>query len=69
MPKKISIAPLSGSFMVTSIVGLLISIIFVFQLSPTWGTALAIFFIIMLVAALISMTRAPVSESEFKSKK
>ena len=66
MAKKFKVAPLSGSFMITAIVGLLISIIFVYQVSPTWGVALSIFFVIMLVAALISMTKAPVPESEFK---
>jgi len=66
MAKKIKIVPLSGTFMVTAIVGFLISMLFVFKLSPTWGVAFMIFFTIMIVAALISMTKAPVPEKEFE---
>ena len=69
MAKKIKVAPLSGSFMVTAIVGFLISMLFVFELSPTWGVAFMIFFAVMVVAALISMTKAPVPEREFRTKK
>jgi hypothetical protein len=63
---KVKIAPLSGSFMVTAIVGLLVSLLFVYKMSYAWGIAFIIFFAIMLVAALISMTKAPVPEKEFK---
>jgi len=63
---KIKIVPLSGAFMVTAIVGFFVSMLFVWQLSPTWAVAFMLFFAIMLIAALISMTKAPVPEKEFK---
>jgi hypothetical protein len=63
---KFKVAPLSGSFMVTAIVGFLVSMLFVFKMSATWGVTFMIFFAVMLIAALISMTKAPVSEKEFK---
>ncbi|MBW2979194.1 hypothetical protein DRZ77_02410 [Candidatus Woesearchaeota archaeon] len=56
---KSKIAPLPGSFMLTALVGLLLSIFFVWPLSATWGFTFTIFFAIMLVAAMISMTKAP----------
>jgi len=56
---KSKIAPLPGSFMLTALVGLLLSIFFIWPLSATWGFTFTIFFAIMLVAAMISMTKAP----------
>jgi len=56
---KAKIAPLPGSFMLTALVGLLLSIFFVWPLSATWGFTFTLFFAIMLVAAMISMTKAP----------
>lgn len=53
-------APLSGSFMMTSMVGFLVSAIYVFPRSMAWGFTLGIFFTIMFVASIISMTYAPV---------
>ena len=53
------IAPLPGSFMLTALVGLLLSIFFVWPLSATWGFTFTLFFAIMFIAAMISMTRAP----------
>lgn len=66
MAKKFKVAPLSGSFMITAIVGFLVSMLFVFKMSATWGVTFMIFFAVMLIAAIISMTKAPVSEKEFK---
>jgi len=56
---KSKIAPLPGSFMLTALVGLLLSIFFIWPLSATWGFTFTLFFAIMLVAAMISMTKAP----------
>ncbi|RLE43895.1 hypothetical protein DRJ16_03255 [Candidatus Woesearchaeota archaeon] len=56
---KAKIAPLPGSFMLTALVGLLLSIFFIWPLSATWGFTFTLFFAIMLVAAMISMTKAP----------
>ena len=58
------VAPLSGSFMLTSMVGFLVSAVYVFPRSISWGFTFGIFFTIMFVASLISMTYAPI-EAEF----
>lgn len=59
MEKKFNIAPLSGGYMITSIVGFLISAFYVYPNSVKWGFTLVLFFTLMFVAALISMTYAP----------
>lgn len=56
----IPIAPLPGSFMITSIVGFFISIFLVYPKSPTWGFAFILIFILMFIASVISMTYADV---------
>ena len=68
-------APLNASFMVTAILGLLISVMYVRKLSPTWAFAFSLVFIIMIISALISMVQAPVKgqlmpklEKEFGAK-
>jgi hypothetical protein len=63
------IAPLSGGFMITSIVGFIASLMFVYKISAAWGMAFMIFFVIMFVSSMISMTKAPVSEQSFREKK
>jgi len=55
-------APLKGSFMVISIVGFIISAIWVYKINPTWGFAFCLVFVMMFVASMISMTYAPVAE-------
>lgn len=60
--RKPRIAPLHGSFLVTALIGLIITILFVMQRSVSWGITLLIFFAIMIIAALISMTKAPLKE-------
>jgi uncharacterized membrane protein len=57
--KEINVAPLSGGFMLTSIVGFLISAIYVYPQSATWGFTFGIFFVLMFIAAMISMTYGP----------
>ena len=59
MKKELNIAPLSGGYMITSIVGFLISVFYVYPISATWGFTLVLFFTLMFVAAMISMTYAP----------
>lgn len=59
-------AHLSAGFMLTSIIGFLISIFFVNELSPTWGFTFMLFFVIMFVASMISMTKAPFTEKEYQ---
>jgi formate hydrogenlyase subunit 3/multisubunit Na+/H+ antiporter MnhD subunit len=57
--KEINVAPLSGGFMITSIIGFLISVIYVYPQSTTWGFTFGIFFALMFIAAMISMTYGP----------
>jgi len=57
--KEFNIAPLSGGYMITSIVGFLISAFYVLPNSKTWGFTFVLFFVLMFVASLISMTYAP----------
>lgn len=52
-------APLKGSFMVTAILGFLISAYYVYPVSSSFGAACMLIFIAMFIASLISMTRAP----------
>ena len=59
MHKEINIAPLSGGYMLTSIVGFLISAFYIFPNSYKWGFTFVLFFVLMFVASLISMTYAP----------
>lgn len=56
----IRFAPLSGGFMIASIIGLLFSVFYLIKNSPSWGLAFAIVFAAMFVASLISMTRGPI---------
>ena len=52
--------PLKGSFMIASVVGLLVSAIYIANFSVTWGFALSVVFVLMFIASIISMTKAPV---------
>lgn len=53
-------APLTASFMLTALLGLVVSGIWVLPRSSDWGVAFLVFFTAMFVAALVSMTYAPV---------
>ena len=54
-----NVAPLKGGYMITSIVGFIISALYVFPRSDNWGITFVIFFSLMFVASLISMTYGP----------
>ena len=54
------VAPLNSQFMVTSMLGFLISVIWVKGISETWGIAFALVFALMFVSSIISMTHGPV---------
>ena len=58
MPSKV--APLNSAFMLTAILGFLISVLYVRKLSVTWAFAFGLVFFLMIIAALISMIEAPV---------
>ena len=57
-----NIAPLSKGFMVTAILGILISTMFLPEYSITWAFTLGIISFVMFIAAVISMTYAPVED-------
>jgi hypothetical protein len=56
------VAPLKSSFMLASILGFLITMIYTVygRISMDWGVAIGIVFFLMFIASLISMTRAPI---------
>lgn len=61
--KELNVAPLSGGYMITSIVGFLISVYIIPQSripnATAWSFAFVLFFTLMFVASMISMTYAP----------
>jgi len=59
-------AHLSAGFMLTSIIGFFVAVYFIMKLSTTWGFTFALFFAIMFVASIISMTNAPYREKEYQ---
>jgi hypothetical protein len=66
------VVPLKGSFMATSIVGFIVSTLYVYKQlgNKTWGFTFMLFFTLMFVASIISMTYSPVMpELEKKPKK
>jgi len=56
------VAPLKASFMVTSMIGFLISVVYISRFSSTWAVAFALVFVLMFIASMISMTRASPDE-------
>ena len=59
-------AHLSAGFMLTSIIGFFVSTFFVWKISITWGFTFALFFVIMFVASIISMTKADFTEKQYQ---
>ena len=59
-------AHLSAGFMLTSIIGFFVSVYFVMKLSETWGFTFALFFVIMFISSIISMTHADFTKKEFQ---
>ena len=58
--KAFKVAPLSNVFMMTSMLGFIISAWFIIPASKSWGFALVIIFLLMFIASVISMSKAPV---------
>ena len=56
------IAPLKTSFLVTSMIGFLVSVLYIPQFSKTWAFAFGIVFTLMFVASMISMVRGAPEE-------
>ncbi len=55
-------AVLNSAFMVMSIVGFLFSVIYVWSISMQWAFAFGVVFAVMFIAAMISMTYAPIGK-------
>ncbi len=57
------VAPLNSSFMITSMLGFLISILYIYPTySKPYGASFALIFVIMFIASVISFIYAPVEE-------
>ena len=55
-------APLSSGFMFTGLIGFIASVYFFDNLGPTWGFTFVLFFLIVFIAAFISMSYASPEE-------
>jgi hypothetical protein len=52
-------APLPHEWMITSIIGFFVSLLLIYpSISVKWGTAFMVFFILMFIATMVSMTKA-----------
>lgn len=56
--KTIKSAPLSSGFMLTSMFGFLLSVIYIPQYSKKWAFAFGFVFFLMFIASFISMQKA-----------
>jgi len=63
MVKQYRVAALPGSFMMSSILGFLISAIWVWPTSQSFGFAFMTVFVIMFIASIISMTYGSADEA------
>ncbi|MBC8500684.1 MAG: hypothetical protein ISS25_00570 [Nanoarchaeota archaeon] len=60
------VAPISSGFMLFSMFGFIISAFFInHPIFKSWAWAFMIVFVIMFIASLISMTKAPIGEEEY----
>ena len=62
MKRTFKVAPLSSTFVLTSIIGFFISVIYIPQYSVTWSFAFSLVFMMMFLASVVSMTRATTEE-------
>ena len=60
--RKFKFAPLSGAYMAVSILGILISLLYVLKENSDWGITFTFLFGIMFVASMVSMTVADPDE-------
>ncbi len=58
------LAPLPHEWMLVSIIGFFISLFLVYGMSKTWGVTFIIFFLVLFLASISSMTGAGTSEEE-----
>jgi len=62
-------APLSSSFMLTAMLGFIISAVWILPQSLNWGITFMLFFSLMFIASAISTTHAPVEQLSSVDKK
>jgi len=53
-----AVAPLNSAFLATSMIGFLVSAIYISSFSRTWGFTFGLVFTLMFVASMISMVHA-----------
>lgn len=63
------IAPLNTSFMFAGILGFLVSVIYLPKYSLNWAFAFGLVFFLMIIAALVSMTKGNPGELQLHAKK
>jgi|TARA_B100000315_G_C14224508_1_gene428007 hypothetical protein len=56
------VAPLKASFMIISIIGFFVSVYMSNDFWLEWSFTFAVFFVLMFIASLISMTYAPLRD-------
>lgn len=59
--------PLSSGFMLTSMIGILMSLVVLVPFSLSWGITFTAVFGIMFFASILSMSNGPVPDSELES--
>ena len=52
-----NIVPLSSGFMLTSIIGFIVAMYYIYPQSKTWGFTLALFFMIVVVVVILASSR------------
>ena len=62
--KRWHAVPLKSSFMATAMLGFLISAYWVYPQSVNYGLTFIIVFVLMFIAALVSMTKAPIAQKK-----
>ena len=60
--KAFKAAPLSNVYMMASMLGFIISAWFIIPISKPWGFALTLIFLLMFIASVISMSKAPIED-------
>lgn len=65
---KVKIAPLDSTFMLISILGFLVSVMYIMpQISTSWGFTFMIFFLMMFTASMFTMTKSDTSPDAIDS--
>ena len=59
------IVPLNANFMLSSIIGFIISWAYVYPKTMPWGVTLMFFFALMFISSLVSMTYSSVDSNDF----